>query len=229
MSSLSREEKGNVAVRSRKRVNDDGNSRSSRSLGGAALMTVSPISRPDGTWVWHEFDGNAVRAEQASSVDVAEEESPEGLRIIVRADEPVAQVALRWNRPVPSDSLVVGDAWERSYGDLEWSGIRPHHPLPWYWAATSGSTRTTWGAGVRVRPVAMSSWTVDVSGFTLWLDLRSGMTPVLLSGRALHAATVVELDSERIESSFAAITTLVAARGDDALPVSRPVFGANNR
>jgi hypothetical protein len=38
---------------------------------------------------------------------------------------------LRWRRAIAEDVLVLGDAWERSYGDLQWRGMQPERTLPW--------------------------------------------------------------------------------------------------
>jgi alpha-galactosidase len=178
-------------------------------------------------WTWREIGSEARSRPAESDIDVTTAPSTDGLRITVRGQRPVARVALRWDRPRDDSTLVLGDAWERSYGDLQWSGVRPHRPLPWYWAATSISGRTV-GAGVRVRPSAMASWTVDLSGFTLWLDLRSGSQPVDLGERALHAATVLEMEADPSVSPFEALTQLVRGLSDGGLPIDRPVFGANN-
>lgn len=191
-------------------------------------MSAGPIEVPHSIWVWREFDGGPRAAASDAGIAIEAVPDPDGTRITVRAEGEVARVALRWNRALPEDALVMGDAWERSYGDLQWSGIRPHRPLPWYWVASSARSGQTIGAGVRVRPGAMASWTVDLSGFTLWLDLRSGTSPVHLAGRALHAATVVELSADPASSAFAGVAELVQALGGDALPVDRPIFGANN-
>jgi alpha-galactosidase len=181
-------------------------------------MSVAAIEPPHATWVWQDVEGDA----QPAAADGRRRDPgrvlPQGTAITVRADGPLARVALRWNQSPPVDALVLGDAWERSYGDLQWSGIRPHRPLPWYWAATSRSTGRTVGAGVRVRPGAMASWTVDPAGFTLWLDVRSGTRPVRLGGRALHAATVVELTADGGTSAFAGVSELVGRSAGTRCP-----------
>ena len=97
---------------------------------------------------------------------------------------------LRWRRTQPGRVLVLGDAWERSYGDLAWRGLHPERPLPWAALVHDPDAGTTWGAGVEVRGGAFACWTVDPEGVSLWLDLRAGATPVLLGDRALTAAVV---------------------------------------
>ena len=148
----------------------------------------------------------------------------------VRVTSPSAglsRVALRWRDGVHEDALVLGDAWERSYGDLGWQHVRPERVLPWYWLATS-SGHYTRGAGVRVRPGAMSYWTVDTDGVTLWLDVRSGSEPVELGGRELEAATVVAISAVSDVSAFSAQKTLCAALCSDSRALRTPLVGANN-
>ena len=86
--------------------------------------------------------------------------------------ERISRVALRWPEKLPSDALILGDAWERSYGDLQWRHQQPERLLPWYFLAHSAAG--TFGMGVDVQPNAFCAWTVDGDGFTLWLDLRNG-------------------------------------------------------
>jgi alpha-galactosidase len=140
----------------------------------------------------------------------------------------ISRVALRWAEAVPAGALVLGDAWERSYGDLQWRHLQPERLLPWYWLAHDQKTGRTTGMGVEVHPGAFCSWTVDPDGVTLWLDLRNGGGATLLGGRTLTAARV-----RRFEDAGTPWQTLheaVAAMGSrlPARPEPAPVVGANN-
>ncbi|MGH3372966.1 MAG: hypothetical protein ACRDPR_23515, partial [Nocardioidaceae bacterium] len=145
----------------------------------------------------------------------------------------VSRVAVRWDEPVPAEALVLGDAWERSYGDLQWRHQQPERLLPWYFLTHDPRTGQTTGAGVDVQPNAFCSWTVDSDGFTLWLDLRNGGGPTQLNGRTLTAATVRRFDTGLIEDGVTPWLTLhaaVAAMSSrlPARPEPAPVVGANN-
>ena len=48
-------------------------------------------------------------------------------------------ILLRWNEKMRKDIKVLGDAYERGYGNLQWSTIRPERCMPWYIAASNGS------------------------------------------------------------------------------------------
>lgn len=132
-------------------------------------MTYVPVpdlvrvqAAPDGAW-----------AEPALvSVSVSCLPDGDGLAIVVEGDA-VSRVHLRWRRGLPADVLVLGDAWERTYGDVAWRTVRPERAHPWMivvHSATSGS----WGAGVDVRTGSFAAWTVDAAGVSLWLDVPAG-------------------------------------------------------
>lgn len=147
--------------------------------------------------------------------------------VVVSAAGGVSRVALRWDEAVPAEALVLGDAWERSYGDVQWRHLQPERLLPWYWLAHDRQTGTTTGMGVDVHPGAFCSWTVDQTGITLWLDLRNGGGPTQLAGRAITAATV-----RRFEDAGDSVAHPARRGGSHGLHLpersAAPVVGANN-
>jgi alpha-galactosidase len=82
----------------------------------------------DGWWVADGIEVQLVRA--ATGV----------MRVRVSApSSAVKQIRLRWRGHISETSRILGDAWERGYGDLEWRGIVPDRVMPWYVAIDSGS------------------------------------------------------------------------------------------
>ncbi|WP_020578042.1 hypothetical protein [Actinopolymorpha alba] len=159
-------------------------------------------------------------------MEIGFRELPEGLGVEVACPRRgLSRVVLRWAAPVPASALVLGDAWERSYGDLQWRHLQPERLLPWSWLAHDPATNTTSGMGVRVRPNAFCSWTLDSAGISLWLDVRNGGSPVLLGDRVLDAATLVAVEGE---SAYDVQTALTASMCSDPLPARGPVVGCNN-
>lgn len=196
-------------------------------------MTTTAPALPDRVFLWGGTTHDRFEADRGGSddwscpiADVQLRSAPDGMAVLIAAPRAgLDRVALRWAAPVHPDSMILGDAWERSYGDLGWQHIRPERVLPWYWLAHAPGHPTV-GAGVRVRAGSMCSWSVDGDGVTLWLDLRSGAQPVVLGERVLHAATVVSLRSEA--SVFQAERELCAALCSDAQTPREPLVGANN-
>lgn len=160
--------------------------------------------------------------------DVAVEtvQSAEGLSVHVTAQStPVKKVRLRWRFEKRLKGQVLGDAWERSYGDLGWQHITPCQTLPWYALVNQGDV--TAGYGVKVRPAAICSWQIDPEGVTLWLDVRCGGDGVRLNGRRLAAAQVVCREYGGIRPFEAAKKFCHVMCTDPLLPPA-PVYGANN-
>ncbi len=148
------------------------------------------------------------------------------LRVRVSSDAPLRRVHLRWTDRVPSVVRVLGDHWERGYGDLEWRGIVPERVMPWYFLTHDGER--THGYGVRTGGGALAHWQLDGEGVSLWLDTRCGGRGVLLGSRTLDAATVVSREGGDGESAFAAARALCALLcGSPRLPAA-PVYGGNS-
>jgi alpha-galactosidase len=156
------------------------------------------------------------------------ETSPAGERLEVRAASEVAlrRVELRWTIAIPPGLRLLGDHWERGYGDLEWRGVVPERPMPWYFLAHDG--HRTHGYGVRTGAGALAHWQVDAEGVSLWLDVRCGGRGVRLAGRTLEAATVVAREGHDGESAFAAARAFCAVLHERPRLPSAPVYGGNS-
>ena len=55
-------------------------------------------------------------------------------------------ICLRWNFAVTDYTRILGDKWERSYGDMEWHSLNGEIFMPWYFLAHSSAE--TVGCGV---------------------------------------------------------------------------------
>jgi alpha-galactosidase len=143
---------------------------------------------PDGGWA----------DPAASGVTVALVATPGGgLRVQVGAGTVLSRVMLRWRQAIPRGVLILGDAWERSYGELQWRSMQPERVLPWSVLWHDRASGTTSGWGVEVRGGGFACWTLDPAGVTLWLDLRSGGSPVRPGDRLITAAVVRSVTSDR--------------------------------
>ncbi len=118
----------------------------------------------------------------------------------------VRRIHLRWRAKIHEDTAVLGDAWERSYGDLAWLPLRADRVLPWYFLCASAGT--VQGAGVMTGASALAFWQVDAEGISLWLDVRNGGEGVMLGQRTLRLATVVQHGSEPEQSAWQAAIAL---------------------
>jgi alpha-galactosidase len=106
-------------------------------------------------------------------------------RILLDApDVPVQRIHLRWKCHLPEGTLALGDAWERSYGDLEWKPLQAERAMPWYAMLHSGEQ--TSGVGVMTGAASFAFWQADSIGISLWLDVRNGGNGVKLGSRVLE-------------------------------------------
>ena len=163
----------------------------------------------------------------------------------------ISRIHLRWRGALAGAPRILGDAWERAYGDLEWRGWAPDRIMPWYFAlrhgaaaqgaaaqgaATHGAASqgaATHGAathayGVRTGCAAFCCWRVDPHGISLWADVRSGSAGVTLGERTLDVCEVVCRAGRAGESSFAALRAFCRVMCAAPLRVTAPVYGSND-
>jgi alpha-galactosidase len=170
----------------------------------------------------------AGRWQGSSGLVVATLETPSALR--VELSSPTAAVKrlhLRWRGRMDATRLLLGDAWERGYGDLEWRGFAPDRPMPWYVAAWDGAL--THAYGVRTGAKAFCFWQVDPGGISLFADVRSGAAGVQLGERVLAACEVVCRQGRPRESPFAALHAFCRQMCARPRLPAQPVYGSNDR
>jgi alpha-galactosidase len=138
----------------------------------------------------------------------------------------VRRVHLRWRVPLAEGVRLLGDHWERGYGDLEWRGIVPERRMPWYFLATRGDE--TNGVGVETGAGAVCWWQADTDGVSLTLDVSNGAKGVLLGDRALHAATVHVWTARPGESAMEAARGLCRKLSPAPRLPASPVYGSND-
>ncbi len=125
-----------------------------------------------------------------------------------------------------SARLLLGDAWERAYGDLEWRGMVPDRVLPWYAALWDGDRAHC--LGVQTGAGAFCFWQVDPEGVSLWADVRSGGMGVELGRRSLHVCTIIAHAGDAGESAFSAIHAFCRQMCPAPRLPSQPVYGTND-
>ena len=153
------------------------------------------------------------------------QEKADRLTVSVTAgDTPLSRLVLRWSLTLGQGCRILGGAWERGYGDLEWRGFVPERVMPWYFLADSGDE--VFAFGVMTQPKAMCFWTADSQGVSLHLDLRSGGEGVVLQGRRLTAAQVLFRLYEG--DAFAALERFCSELCPSPLMPDHPVYGSNN-
>ncbi len=111
--------------------------------------------------------------------------------LMLRAGEDKPKfIELHWDTAEDEDVVVLGDAWERSYGDLEFRKLSENNRyMPWYFIATD--RRSCFCFGVKTQAKSFVSFKYDVTGITALIDIRNGGSGVHLNGRKLCVATFI--------------------------------------
>src|ERR1700722_7617018 len=138
----------------------------------------------------------------------------------------IAVVHVRWQAQVTPVLRALGDAWERSYGELGWRNLIPERVMPWYFATHDGAT--CHGYGVKTDAAALCFWQLDPEGVSLWLNVANGGDGVELGQRRLTMATLVTRRGTEGETALDAVTGLCRTM---CARVSRPIvpiYGAND-
>ncbi|MDL2287072.1 alpha-galactosidase [Eubacteriales bacterium OttesenSCG-928-G02] len=137
----------------------------------------------------------------------------------------IKYLKLFWDGKTDTDTICLGDAWERGYGDLEWLPINKPRHMPWYFFITD--KETTVGIGVKVRPAAICSWECSPDNIALTMDIRCGGMGVDLNDRSLECCEIITKEYQGI-SAFEATCRFPRNMCDDPIFPEKPVYGSNN-
>jgi len=140
---------------------------------------------------------------------------------------PLTSVVIRWDASHAAESLVLGDAWERSYGELAWKRVDPARIMPWYCVVDDPHVGCL-GYGVKTNPHALCYWKVGTDFVELHLDVRSGNRPVHLGSRVLDVAEIVFLKSHFEEQPFDFVRRFCKTMSRGARKVKAPIYGIND-
>lgn len=161
----------------------------------------------------------------SSGIAVSAEPTHETIRVRIEAVS-LSRVRLRWSVKVPEHWRILNDAWERSYGDLEWRCMIGNRVLPWYFLAFDG--HATHGYGVQTGAGAFAFWQVDPDGISLWLDVRNGGSAVQPGERSIDAVTIIAHRGSPGESAFDSAQRLCRKLCTSPRLPAAPVYGGNN-
>ena len=169
------------------------------------------------------------RRYSSGKAEVWFEERADGTAVHVTCpNAPLSRVVVRWKTHFPQGTLFLGDAWERSYGDLQWRFLEPERVMPWYIAAHQVATGRSFMLGVKTQPSAMCFWTVDSEGISLWLDFRNGGSPSLPGDRVIVGATLVSSHSQPGESPFSSLRRFCGTMCPNPRLPASPICGSNS-
>ena len=139
---------------------------------------------------------------------------------------PLNAISLQWKYSFVSNTLILGDQLERSYGNLAWQPFNNPVNHPWYIMLNDGTQTACFG--VKTGCSSLCSWTIHKEGIALTLDVSSGGVGVQLGQRLLHAADIVTMQSNSNETAFAAAQRFCTHMCPHPRLPKQPVYGIND-
>lgn len=138
----------------------------------------------------------------------------------------VKLIELDWAFPSDENLYVLGDAWERSYGELELKRLcRVDRYMPWYFIATDKEKSFCFGVKTGANSFVSFKYTTD--GIKALVDCRNGSYGVELNGRKIHLATFIYKEYQSGEVLECLHDYCKALCDKPILPKER-VYGGNN-
>ena len=159
-----------------------------------AAMVIGLVAAVRAAAIGIVVDGSEPEA-AGTKVTVAQNGS-----VRIWATNAISAVTLSWEANFAPTAKVLGDAWERTYGDTYWRGICEKRDMPWYFLLNVDGRTEGWG--VETQPNALAMWRATTNRVELVIDVRAGGRPVELKGRTLEAVRIVRGKSAAGESAW---------------------------
>ena len=174
-----------------------------------------------------ELTGDGRRYEAEGVVVCLQQLSADETSLSIIGRKPLVGVRLQWPVAFDENAIVLGDHWERTYGETYWRPVGVRRAMPWFFMMHE-SGRTD-GYGVKVQPNAFACWRIENGNrLELVIDLRAAGRPVQLNGRRLEAVTLVSRRGMKDESAFAAESAFCKMMCPNPRLPREPVYGYND-
>ncbi|TWR26145.1 hypothetical protein FPZ42_10985 [Mucilaginibacter achroorhodeus] len=178
----------------------------------------------DGDWFMLKRRGNEF-SDKGITIEIKSNSNSKGVYI----QSPTADlkgVRLVWKYQTRQYGKVLGDHWERSYGDLGWKAPDADTKKPWY--VMLHDDKQTAGFGVKTGCSTICWWGIKPDTIALTLDTQSGGEGVKLGNRKLHGADIVTTMSRAGENAFATTTRFCKMMCERPRLPKQPVYGIND-
>ena len=143
---------------------------------------------------------------------------------VTGGETPIKTLEIEYKNEYFRDAMVLGDAFERGYGEFVWKKPDYSRLMPWYFCAYEDGR--SYCFGVKTRPNTICTWRCDEERITLIVDLRNGRLPLALNGRRIEACQMV---AEIYEGdAFDALCDFCKVMCDDAKLLTGPIYGGND-
>ena len=173
------------------------------------------------------FEGECIEAKERNGVYIScglTAEITDKYSLIIKGDNcRVNKIKILFDYDFSYEALILGDAWERAYGDLSWRKKSEYKVIPWYFCAADQGAINCYG--VKTSPNSLCSWEFCSEGIVFAADIRNGTFPLALCGE-LEVCTFV---FERYEGDIQnALFDFCMKMCNNARLPKRQIFGGND-
>lgn len=195
---------------------------------GAATL----VNHPDEVWAetggqWFQLKRSGKLLYHYKDVEVGLQTNGNAQGVYVQSPKTsLTGIRLKWKHNANAQTSVLGDHWERTYGDLAWKAIDANAKKPWYVLLHDDSETACFG--VKTNCNAICYWNVSADAIELTLDTHSGGVGVELGARKLHAADIITTKSFAGENAFATDHRFCKMMCTKPRLPKQPVYGIND-
>jgi len=189
------------------------------------------LKTPDEVWAQNETSRFKLRNEGSgftgNGISVAFLINTDSSSVFIQSQtSAVFEIQLKWVHKIAITSKILGDHWERTYGDVGWKNPSPEIKYPWY--ILLNDDKQTSGFGVKTGCNSICSWTLSAETLNLNIDTRSGGNGVLLGDRKLKVCELVCITNSPGESPFSTTQRFCRLMCESPKLPKLPVYGIND-
>ncbi|HVW95351.1 MAG TPA: hypothetical protein VHA56_05255 [Mucilaginibacter sp.] len=202
-------------------------SRITYASGDASLINLPDEvwAKFDAEWVQLKPSGNGSFTYKETEVSIRTKKNRRGVYIHSPATA-LSAVRLKWKHKTDLSGKILGDHFERSYGDLSWKTPSQSIKNPWY--VLIHDEKSTSCFGVKTGANTICWWNAGPDNLELTLDTRCGGSPVQLGDRLLHTADIITTKSIPGENAYATDHRFCKMMCDKPRLPKQPVYGIND-
>ncbi len=198
----------------------------------AEVPSVHTVQLPANVWVrlddgMHELTASGGQSWVYKDVVVHLQYVKDALQVHVKSPKaPLHEVRLQWNYPLQANATVLGDHWERTYGDAAFKQASFENKMPWYFIQHHGNETNCFGLKTGCNTICY--WQLGNGKMQLTLNTQSAGVGVQLGNRTLTCAEIIATKTIGSENTFDTARRFCHMMCPKQRLPTQPVYGIND-
>jgi alpha-galactosidase len=190
------------------------------------------VNLPSEVWAesgaeWFRFKPTGEALFTFNDIEVSFKTVDDALGVFIQSPQTaLTGLRLKWEYQVKPATKMLGDSWERTYGDAAWK--TPASGMKNAWYVLLHDKQQTACFGVKTGCSSICWWATNNGSLELTLDIHSGGDGVQLGSRKLHAADIVTTLSTATETPFITAQRFCRMMCENPRLPKQPVYGIND-